>query len=192
MAMAIGALLLGVADTVGRTAVAPIEIPSGLVVSLGCPTSRSCCPLGAPRARAPHPRGGRRTSVGGGADRRPDLRDGPLDRLSGGQRQRAWIAMALAQDTPILLLDEPTTYLDLAHQLEVLDLLADLNHACRYAYHLVALREGVVHAAGAPEAIVDEELLHAVFGLRSRVLPDPVTGTPMCVPIGRTVSRSVA
>ena len=106
--------------------------------------------------------------------------------------------MALAQDTPILLLDEPTTYLDLAHQLEVLDLLADLNeqgrtigivlhdlnHACRYAHHLVALRDGRVHAAGAPEAIVDEELVQAVFGLRARVLPDPVTGTPMCVPIG--------
>ena len=87
--------------------------------------------------------------------------------------------MALAQDTPILLLDEPTTYLDLAHQLEVLDLLADLNaqgrtigivlhdlnHACRYAHHLVALRDGAVHAAGPPEAIVDEELVQAVFGL---------------------------
>ena len=135
-----------------------------------------------------------------------DLRDRPLDRLSGGQRQRAWIAMALAQDTPILLLDEPTTYLDLAHQLEVLDLLAelnekgrtigivlhDLNHACRYAHHLVALRDGLVHAAGAPEAIVDEELVQAVFGLRARVLPDPVTGTPMCVPIGRAVTRSSA
>ena len=135
-----------------------------------------------------------------------DLRDRPLDRLSGGQRQRAWIAMALAQDTPIMLLDEPTTYLDLAHQLEVLDLLADLNaqgrtiglvlhdlnHACRYAHHLVALRDGAIHAAGPPEAIVDEALVQAVFGLRSRVLPDPVTGTPMCVPIGRTGTRSPA
>ena len=107
---------------------------------------------------------------------------------------------------PVLLLDEPTTYLDLAHQFEVLDLLAelngqgrtigivlhDLNHAARYAHHLVALREGVVHAAGPPEAIVDEELVRAVFGLRSRVIPDPVTGTPLCVPIGRTVTRSVA
>ena len=112
--------------------------------------------------------------------------------------------MALAQDTPILLLDEPTTYLDLAHQLEVLDLLADLNaegrtigivlhdlnHACRYAQHLVALRDGVVHAAGPPEEIVDEELVRAVFGLRSRVIPDPVTGTPMCVPIGRQAAGS--
>jgi iron complex transport system ATP-binding protein len=166
------------------------------------------------RGRFPHQRLGRRASP---EDRErvewaleatsiTDLRERPLDRLSGGQRQRAWIAMALAQDTPILLLDEPTTYLDLAHQLEVLDLLADLNaqgrtiglvlhdlnHACRYAHHLVALRDGVVHAAGAPEEIVDEELVHAVFGLRSRVLPDPVTGTPMCVPIGRTVTRSGA
>jgi iron complex transport system ATP-binding protein len=166
------------------------------------------------RGRFPHQRLGRRSSE---EDRATvdwalaatgvtDQRDRPLDRLSGGQRQRAWIAMALAQDTAILLLDEPTTYLDLAHQLEVLDLLADLNeagstiaivlhdlnHACRYAHHLVALREGVVVAAGAPEEIVTEELVHAVFGLRSRVIPDPVTGTPLCVPIGRAVTRSAA
>jgi iron complex transport system ATP-binding protein len=163
------------------------------------------------RGRFPHQRLGRRASA---EDRErvewalratgtADLRDRPLDRLSGGQRQRAWIAMALAQDTPILLLDEPTTYLDLAHQLEVLDLLVDLNaagrtigivlhdlnHACRYSHHLVALRDGLVHAAGPPEEIVDEDLVRAVFGLKSRVIPDPVTGTPMCVPIGRTVAR---
>jgi iron complex transport system ATP-binding protein len=166
------------------------------------------------RGRFPHRKLGRRSTAEDGervewaleATGISDLRDRPLDRLSGGQRQRAWIAMALAQDTPILLLDEPTTYLDLAHQLEVLDLLAelneqgrtigivlhDLNHACRYAHHLVALRDGLVHAAGAPEAIVDEELVQAVFGLRARVLPDPVTGTPMCVPIGRAVTRSGA
>jgi len=166
------------------------------------------------RGRFPHQRLGRRSSSEDrervewalSATGTADLRERPLDRLSGGQRQRAWIAMALAQDTSILLLDEPTTYLDLAHQLEVLDLLValneqgrtigivlhDLNHACRYAHHLVALREGVVHAAGPPEAIVDEELVHAVFGLRSRVIPDPVTGTPLCVPIGRTVTRSIA
>jgi iron complex transport system ATP-binding protein len=166
------------------------------------------------RGRFPHQRLGRRSSSEDrervewalAATATAELRDRPLDRLSGGQRQRAWIAMALAQDTPILLLDEPTTYLDLAHQLEVLDLLADLNadgrtigivlhdlnHACRYAHHLVALRDGVVHAAGPPEEIVDEELVLAVFGLRSRVIPDPVTGTPMCVPIGRTVTRSTA
>jgi iron complex transport system ATP-binding protein len=134
-----------------------------------------------------------------------ELRERPLDRLSGGQRQRAWIAMALAQDTPTLLLDEPTTYLDLAHQLEVLDLLVDLhatgrtigivlhdlNHAARYAHHLIALKQGEIVAAGAPEAIVDQALVKHVFGLDSRVIPDPVTGTPMCVPISRTVIRSV-
>jgi iron complex transport system ATP-binding protein len=165
------------------------------------------------RGRFPHQRLGRRSTE---EDRErvdwalratgvEELRERPLDRLSGGQRQRAWIAMALAQDTPILLLDEPTTYLDLAHQLEVLDLLVDLNeqgrtigivlhdlnHACRYAHHLVALKHGQVYAAGAPGQIVDEVLVKQVFGLDSRVIPDPVTGTPMCVPIGRTVNRTV-
>jgi iron complex transport system ATP-binding protein len=166
------------------------------------------------RGRFPHQKLGRRTTE---EDRAKvdwalhatgveDLRERPLDQLSGGQRQRAWIAMALAQDTPILLLDEPTTYLDLAHQLEVLDLLVDLNeqgrtigivlhdlnHACRYAHHLVALKHGEVYAAGAPGDIVDEVLVKQVFGLDSRVIPDPVTGTPMCVPIGRTVSKAAA
>jgi iron complex transport system ATP-binding protein len=127
------------------------------------------------------------------------LRDRPLDELSGGQRQRAWIAMTLAQDTPTVLLDEPTTFLDLAHQIEVLDLLADLvashgrtvvmvlhdlNQACRYADHLVAMREGRVHATGTPAEIVDAALIRAVFGLEARVVADPVTGTPMCVPAG--------
>ncbi|MDA0181730.1 ABC transporter ATP-binding protein [Solirubrobacter phytolaccae] len=164
------------------------------------------------RGRFPHQKLGRRSSAEDkarvdwalNATGVHDLKDRPLDRLSGGQRQRAWIAMALAQDTPILLLDEPTTYLDLAHQLEVLDLLVDLNeqgrtigivlhdlnHACRYAHHLVALKRGEVYAAGAPDEIVDEVLVKQVFGLDSRVIPDPVTGTPMCVPIGRTVTRS--
>ena len=114
--------------------------------------------------------------------------------------------MALAQDTPIMLLDEPTTYLDLAHQLEVLDLLIDLNaegrtiglvlhdinHAARYAHHLVALKQGEIVAAGAPSEIIDEALITHVFGLESRVIPDPVTGTPLCVPISRTVIRSAA
>jgi len=124
----------------------------------------------------------------------------PLDTLSGGQRQRAWIAMALAQDTDILLLDEPTTYLDLEHQLEVLDLLHnlnsqqektiimvlhDLNQACRYADHLIALRSGVVYAQGKPETVMTETLVREVFGLDSQIISDPVTGTPLCIPISR-------
>lgn len=126
--------------------------------------------------------------------------DRPVDALSGGQRQRAWIAMALAQGTPILLLDEPTTYLDLAHQVEILDLLAnlnacegrtivmvlhDLNLACRYAHHLVALRNGAVYAQGAPEEIVGEELVRDVFGVDCKVVPDPLYGTPLCIPYSR-------
>lgn len=130
----------------------------------------------------------------------------PLDTLSGGQRQRAWIAMALAQDTEILLLDEPTTYLDLAHQLEVLDLLYDLNQkggrtivmvlhdlnlACRYANHMVAMRDGRVHAQGKPTEVMTVTTMQQVFGLESRIVPDPVTGTPMCVPMSsRTQTRS--
>ena len=128
------------------------------------------------------------------------LADRPLDELSGGQRQRAWIAMVLAQDTDILLLDEPTTYLDMAHQLEVLDLLADLNtergrtvvmvlhdlnQACRYADHLVALRDGRVQAAGPPTDIVDEALIEQVFGLRCRIISDPTCGAPLCLPLTR-------
>jgi iron complex transport system ATP-binding protein len=125
------------------------------------------------------------------------LRDRPVDELSGGQRQRAWIAMTLAQQTELLLLDEPTTFLDLAHQVEVLDLLDglvaergrtvvmvlhDLNQACRYADTLVAVRDGRVHAAGAPGEIVDAAFVHDVFGLDSHVVDDPVTGTPLCLP----------
>ncbi|MBD2607337.1 ABC transporter ATP-binding protein [Scytonema hofmannii FACHB-248] len=123
-----------------------------------------------------------------------------LDTLSGGQRQRAWIAMALAQDTDILLLDEPTTFLDLAHQIEVLDLLwelnqnqgrtlvmvlHDLNQACRYADYLVAVKEGQVFTVGEPNLVMTEEMVREVFGLECRIVPDPVSGTPMCVPIGR-------
>ncbi|MBD2258227.1 ABC transporter ATP-binding protein [Pseudanabaena sp. FACHB-2040] len=130
-----------------------------------------------------------------------DFANRPLDTLSGGQRQRAWIAMALAQDTQTLLLDEPTTYLDLAHQIEVLDLLADLNRkqgktiiivlhdlnlACRYADHLIALKVGQVYAQGAPAAIMTEALVRQVFGLESKILPDPVAGTPLCIPISRS------
>ncbi|VFR42925.1 ABC-type Fe3+-siderophore transport system, ATPase component [plant metagenome] len=124
----------------------------------------------------------------------------PVDALSGGQRQRAWIAMTLAQDTGILLLDEPTTYLDLAYQIEVLDLLRDLNQthgktivmvlhdlnlAARYAHHMIAMRQGRVHAQGRPADVMTATTVEAVFGLRSRIIEDPVTGTPLCVPIGR-------
>ena len=127
-----------------------------------------------------------------------ELCDRPLDALSGGQRQRAWIAMALAQNTKILLLDEPTTFLDLAHQIEVLDLLHDLNqqqgrtivmvlhdlnHACRYADHLVAIKDGQIFASGDPKSVITEEIVQIVFNLRSRIYPDPITGTPMCIPI---------
>ena len=127
-----------------------------------------------------------------------ELAGRPVDELSGGQRQRAWIALALAQETDIMLLDEPTTYLDLSHQVEVLELLAglnaehgrtivivlhDLNQACRYAHHLVALRAGRIHAEGPPEDIVDATLVRDVFGLECRVITDPVAGTPLCLPL---------
>ena len=129
-----------------------------------------------------------------------DLADRSVDELSGGQRQRAWIALALAQGAPLMLLDEPTTYLDLAHQVEVLDLLAglnaregrtivlvlhDLNMACRYADHLVALRAGAIVAQGAPCDVVTAGLVHDVFGLDAHVMADPLTGTPLVLPIPR-------
>ena len=129
-----------------------------------------------------------------------DLAHRPVDELSGGQRQRVWIAMALAQETDLLLLDEPTTYLDVTHQVEVLDLLVDLNGsrgatvvmvlhdlnlAGRYADHLVALREGTVVAAGSPTEMVTPELVREVFGLEARIIEDPVSGTPLVVPVGR-------
>jgi iron complex transport system ATP-binding protein len=128
-----------------------------------------------------------------------DLAERPVDRLSGGQRQRAWISMALAQGTDLLLLDEPTTFLDLAHQLEVLELvrrlhreagrtvvmvLHDLNLAARYADRLVAMRAGRIVAQGPPSAVLTEDLLAEVFGLAARVIPDPVSGSPLVVPIG--------
>ncbi|MEU8762235.1 ABC transporter ATP-binding protein [Streptomyces sp. NPDC048659] len=125
------------------------------------------------------------------------LAERSVDELSGGQRQRVWIAMALAQETDLLLLDEPTTYLDISHQVEVLDLvrrlnrvrgrtvvlvLHDLNQAARYADHLVAMKAGRVVAEGPPSEIVTAELVREVFGLDSVVVPDPVTGSPLVVP----------
>ncbi len=131
------------------------------------------------------------------ATRLTDLSTRTVEALSGGQRQRVWIAMALAQETPILLLDEPTTYLDLAHQLEVLQLCAelnaegktlvavlhDLNQAARFATHLIAMRSGSVLASGPPADILDAGLVEQVFGVRSQVVPDPETGTPMIIPL---------
>lgn len=129
-----------------------------------------------------------------------DLATRAVDELSGGQRQRVWIAMALAQGTDLMLLDEPTTFLDLAHQVDVLDLLVDLNqrdrrtivlvlhdlnHAARYSHHLIAMRDGAIVARGTPGEVITEPLVHDVFGLRCRVMVDPVAGTPMVVPIGR-------
>jgi len=131
-----------------------------------------------------------------------DLADRPVDELSGGQRQRAWISMALAQGTDLLLLDEPTTYLDLAHQVEVLELvmrlnaefgrtvvmvLHDLNLAARYADRLVTMKDGKIVAHGSPAEIMTESMLAEVFGLTARVIADPVAGTPLVVPVGSRV-----
>ena len=137
------------------------------------------------------------------ATRVTELRDRPLDELSGGQRQRVWVAMALAQQTPILLLDEPTTFLDIAHQIELLDLIAQLraegrtvvavlheiNLAARYATHLIAMRDGRIVAEGTPGEVVTEALVEEVFGLACRVIPDPDTGGPVVLPRGRAVAQ---
>lgn len=135
------------------------------------------------------------------------LADRPVDELSGGQRQRAWIAMAVAQGTPILLLDEPTTFLDLAHQVDVLDLIVDLNReegrtvvmvlhdlnqACRYAHHLITMKDGRIAAEGDPASVVTAELVAEVFGLECRISTDPVSGTPMVVPVGRHHAASAS
>ncbi|GAA3703948.1 ABC transporter ATP-binding protein [Gordonia hankookensis] len=127
-----------------------------------------------------------------------ELSQRPVQALSGGQRQRVWIAMALAQQTPILLLDEPTTYLDLAHQIEVLELcstlnrsgttlvavLHDLNQAARYATHIIAMRSGEIIAQGPPAEVIDADLVERTFGVRSRIIEDPETGTPLVIPLG--------
>lgn len=130
-----------------------------------------------------------------------ELSDRAVDELSGGQRQRVWIAMVLAQETPLLLLDEPTTFLDIAHQIELLNLLRDLNRrqgntvvavlhdlnqACRYADHIVAMRDGTIVAEGDPRSVMTAELVKAVFGLAAIVIDDPVTGDPMVVPLDET------
>lgn len=129
-----------------------------------------------------------------------ELAERPLESLSGGQRQRAWIAMTLAQDTDLILLDEPTTYLDMAHQIEVLDLLFELNEkekrtivmvlhdinlSCRYAHNIVAVKDKTVYAQGNPEDIVTEELIRHVFAMECKIARDMVFGTPLCLPLGK-------
>lgn len=129
------------------------------------------------------------------------FRDCPLEHLSGGQRQRAWIAMTLAQETGIILLDEPTTFLDLAHQIEVMELIAslvddrgktvvavlhDLNQTARYADRMVLLKSGSIAAAGRPDEVMTIGTIADVFGVACEVVADPVTGSPMCIPLGRS------
>lgn len=139
------------------------------------------------------------------ATKMTELAHRAVDSLSGGQRQRAWIAMTLAQDTETILLDEPTTYLDIAHQIDVLDLLFelnetkkstiimvlhDLNMACRYAHNLIAVQNKTIVAQGRPEDIVSKQLVRDVFGMECELMVDPFFGTPLCVPQGK--GRSVA
>jgi len=135
-----------------------------------------------------------------------DLADRRVEHLSGGQRQRVWIAMVLAQETPLILLDEPTTFLDIAHQMDVLNLLHelnlagrtivavlhDLNHAARYASHVIAMKAGQVIAAGAPATVITAPTVATVFGLDTDVIPDPVTGNPMVVPHDTRAKAMVA
>ncbi|MBS4538940.1 ABC transporter ATP-binding protein [Clostridium sp. D2Q-11] len=126
-----------------------------------------------------------------------ELADRPVDSLSGGQRQRAWIAMVLAQGTDMILLDEPTTYLDMTHQIEILDLLYklnrkqkrtivivlhDLNLTCRYADHIIAVKDGKIYNQGSPKKIINKELVKEVFGMECEIMKDPLYDTPMCIP----------
>jgi iron complex transport system ATP-binding protein len=158
------------------------------------------------RGRHPHQRWFRQWSIADeaavdaalAATETNGIADRSVDELSGGQRQRVWIALALAQGTDLMLLDEPTTFLDLTHQIEVLDLLADLNArerrtivlvlhdlnlACRYADHLVAMKDGAIVAEGPPDDVITEQTVEAVFGLACRVIADPLTGTPLVLPV---------
>jgi iron complex transport system ATP-binding protein len=129
-----------------------------------------------------------------------EFKERPVDSLSGGQRQRAWIAMTLAQDTEIILLDEPTTYLDMAHEIEILDLLFelnerenrtivmvlhDLNLSCRYAHHIVAIKDKKIFAQGRPEEVISCSLVQHVFHMNCEVITDPLFGTPLCIPHGK-------
>ncbi|MFS0859628.1 ABC transporter ATP-binding protein [Paenibacillus taichungensis] len=126
-----------------------------------------------------------------------EFHDRPIDQLSGGQRQRAWIAMALAQETDILFLDEPTTFLDMAHQLEVLQLLEqlnatanrtivmvvhDLNHASRYAHHMIGIKKGKAIATGSPVEVMNSDVLREVFNIEADIVIDPRSGVPLCLP----------
>lgn len=134
------------------------------------------------------------------ATKMEELQHRKVDELSGGQRQRAWIALTLAQDTDIILLDEPTTYLDMTHQIEILDLLFelnekeqrtivmvlhDLNLACRYAHNIVAIRDKQIYAQGKPEDVISCELVKNVFDMDCQVSRDPLFGTPLCIPFGK-------
>ena len=176
-----------------RTRSPPRASPSSTSSAVGGTRTRAPSGAGRARTRRPSPQALELTDT-------LDLADRLVDELSGGQRQRVWIAMALAQQTDLLLLDEPTTYLDVAHQVEVLDLLADLNEArgttivmvlhdlnlaARYADHLVAMREGRIVAAGPPREVITEDCVRDVFGMECRVIEDPVTATPMVIPLGR-------
>ncbi|OLO39324.1 ABC transporter [Alkalihalophilus pseudofirmus] len=129
-----------------------------------------------------------------------ELAERQVDSLSGGQRQRAWIAMTLAQDTDTILLDEPTTYLDMTHQIEILDLLFvlnekenrtivmvlhDLNLACRYAHHIVAVQNKQIYEQGKPEDVITCDLVRDVFRMECKVTSDPIFGTPLCIPFGK-------